>query len=654
MKTDLPRELGWVRIACVAPELQVAAVSSNALAIGRSLQDAASQGADIVLFPELCLGGYSVADLHFQPVYLESTLGALESLARDSDPHGPAFVVGLPVIWRDRLYNAAAFVSGGRVCGVVPKVFLPNTGEYYERRWFASGQDIVGESISISGGEVPFGRDLVFHCEGIPGLTIGLEICEDLWSVEPPSGKLALGGATLLLNLSASDEVLGKPVYRRDLVRQQSARCIAAYAYASCGAGESTTDVVFSGHHLIAENGALLAEAREFGFESSQVIADVDIDRIRLDRLRNSSFSSSPQISLRRVSFPAPEISAPRNPLRRISPTPFIPDDPAERDFHCAEIFAIQSTGLAKRLRHTHSTKAVIGVSGGLDSALALLVLARAFDRLGLEREGIVAVVMPGPGTSGRTHSNAEDIVRKVGATLRVVPITESVRLHLEAIGHDSDARDVTYENAQARERTKILMNIANQCGGFVVGTGDLSEAALGWCTFNGDHMSMYHVNIGIPKTLVRDVIAWTAREQFGGDLNVVLSDILDTPVSPELLPARADGSILQETEKILGPYVVHDFFLYCLVRHGFRPAKILELACLAFEGTYAREALLGWLKLFIGRFFSQQFKRSAMPDGPKVGSVALSPRGDWRMPSDASSETWLADLDIERKGPDC
>jgi NAD+ synthase (glutamine-hydrolysing) len=555
-------------------------------------------------------------------------------------------VVGLPLTVHGRLYNCAAVLGGGRVLGLVPKQFLPTTGEYYEERWFTSAAGLNPLEVDFGAYTAPLATNLLFADEST-GCTFGVEVCEDLWAVHPPSGDLCLAGANLILNPSASNELLGKAAYRRDLVRQQSARCLTAYAYASAGPGESSTDVVFSGHCLVAENGGLLVESERFKFDTQIVCADLDLGRLQHERLCNSSFSAGVAArDFRRIAVTlAAKSAAPLGTLRPNPALPFVPSDPRIRAETCREIFAIQSTGLAKRLRHTGTKTVVIGISGGLDSTLALLVAAHAFDLLGLDRKGILAPTLPGFGTTKRTRGNAEKLVEEIGATLRVIPIHDAIKQHFRDIGHDERVHDVTYENAQARERTQILMDLANKAGGFVVGTGDLSEAALGWCTFNGDHMSMYHVNAGIPKTLVRYLIDWCADAEFSGATGKVLHDIAATPISPELLPTTEDGKQHQKTEDVVGPYELHDYFLYHVVRHGARPGKVLYLAELAFGGRYSRTIILRWLEVFIRRFFSQQFKRSAMPDGPKVGSVALSPRGDWRMPSDASAAGWLAEI---------
>ncbi len=575
----------------------------------------------------------------------------MDEIAFEAQMAEIAVVVGLPLAVDGKLFNCAAFIADGRVQGLVPKTYLPSTNEFYEERWFTSGSLASRETLELAGYETPFGRDLLFAADNLPGCTIGIELCEDLWAVNPPSGDMALGGATVLINGSASNELLGKVDYRRDLVRQQSARCLAAYLYAGAGSGESTTDLVWAGHSLIAENGALLAETERFRFETQMAVADIDVQRLVHERLRNNAYgSAAPSRSFREIRFrlPGEERWSTDEPLIRpmLARTPFVPDDPARRAAHCREIFSIQAVGLAKRLRHTGTRKVTIGVSGGLDSTLALLVIAKAFDLAGLPRAGIIAITMPGFGTTARTRSNAEQLAEFLGATLRVIPIGDAVRQHFRDIGHDEGRHDVTYENAQARERTQVLMDVANQVGGFNVGTGDLSELALGWCTYNGDHMSMYHVNAGVPKTLVRFLVEWAAEAEFTGETAAVLRDICATPITPELLPLGQDGELAQITEDTIGPYELHDFFLFYTVRHPFAPRKVFLLARQAFAGQYDAATILRWMRLFYGRFFSQQFKRSAMPDGPKVGSVALSPRGDWRMPSDASAALWLAEVE--------
>ena len=647
--------LGFLRTAVISPELRVADVAFNTQAILVALDRAAAQGCQVVVFPELSVTGYSCGDLFYQALLLQETRTALSTIAAATATLGLAAVVGLPLELGGRLFNCAAFLAEGRVRGVVPKSCLPNTNEYYEERWFTPAEHRTSDVIEIEGAVVPFTPDLLFSLNGFPGCVLGVEICEDLWSVNPPSGGLALAGATVLLNPSASVELLGKVEYRRDLVRQQSARCLAAYLYAGSNPGESTTDVVFGGHSLIAENGSILVETERFQFTTQMAIADVDVQRMIHERLKSNAFSAAGRkqahttvtFNLSSLAQPAP---APVLARPALSPTPFVPADPTQRAKHCQEIFTIQSIGLAKRLKHTGSKNVTLGLSGGLDSTLGLLVIIRAFDILGLDRAGIVTVTMPGFGTTARTRNNAEHLAGLLGIPLRKIPIVDAVQQHFRDIGHDPKLYNVTFENSQARERTQILMDIANQIGGFVVGTGDLSELALGWATFNGDHMSMYHVNAGVPKTLVRYLIEWSADSEFTGEVAAVLRDIAATPITPELLPLDENEALQQETEVTIGPYLLHDFFLFNVVRFGFTPRKVFFLAQQAFADKYTPAEILPWLTLFYQRFFAQQFKRSAMPDGPKVGSVALSPRGDWRMPSDASSALWRQDLEALRQ----
>jgi NAD+ synthase (glutamine-hydrolysing) len=642
--------LGLVRVAAVTPELRVADTGFNSRAIADGLARAAAQGCRLAVFPELGVTGYTCADLFYQAHLLAAARAALIPIATAAAEYNLAAVVGLPLEVGGRLFNCAAFLAGGKVLGVVPKSYLPTTGEYYEERWFTSSHYNTVDSIDIAGEMVPFGTDVLFETRNVPEAVFGVEICEDLWATNPPSGTLALAGATILLNPSASVDLLGKADYRRELVKQQSARCLAAYVYAGAGPNESTTDTVCGGHSLIAENGNVLAETERFRFDTQLAVADVDLQRLRHERLINSSFSAAGyKAPFRRIAFelPEPGASSPDQPLLRpLARMPFVPSDPAQRARHCREIFSIQSTGLAKRLRHTRAQKVTIGVSGGLDSTLALLVTVHAFDVLGLDRRGIVAVTMPGFGTTARTRSNAEKLADLLSVTLKRIPIHDAVRQHFKDIGHAETAHDITYENSQARERTQILMDLANEIGGFEVGTGDLSELALGWATFNGDHMSMYHVNAGVPKTLVRYLIEWAADSEFSGAPADVLRDISATPITPELLPLGEGDKLQQETEATIGPYLLHDFFLFQVVRYGFGPRKVFYLARKAFGEDYPPETLLKWLGVFYRRFFSQQFKRSAMPDGPKVGTVALSPRGDWRMPSDASSALWVKEIE--------
>jgi NAD+ synthase (glutamine-hydrolysing) len=654
-ETFSPGSLGFVRVAAIAPALQVADIHYNTQSILDALQQAAARGCQLALFPELCITGYSSADLFYQELLQQQASDALLTIAQATADYQIATVVGLPMQIRGKLYNCAAFLSDNTIHGIVPKTYLPNTNEYYEKRWFSSSRDCPVNVTQLAGNVIPFGTDLLFAANNMPGCVLGIEICEDLWAVQPPSGSMALAGATVILNPSASDEILGKAGYRRSLVEMQAARCLAAYLYAGAGPGESTTDVVFSGHAFINENGHMLAETERFHFSTQVAVADIDVQRMNHERLRNSSFSSGlPDISYRTVQFTLPTGASadPEHTVLRtdLAPTPFVPANYAERARHCQEIFHLQSVGLAKRLKHTGLTHITLGLSGGLDSTLALLVVQQAFEMLSLKPEGIVAITMPGFGTSNRTLNNAAQLAESLHIPLRQIPIRDAVTQHFRDIGHDLNTHDVTYENAQARERTQILMDVANQVGGLAVGTGDLSELALGWCTYNADQMSMYHVNAGVPKTLVRYLIEWCADSVYSGKTAEVLRDIIATPISPELLPLGEDEVLVQETEMTIGPYVLHDFFLFYAVRHAFSPRKIFWLARQVFKGHYEPTEILRWLQTFYQRFFAAQFKRSAMPDGPKVGSVALSPRGDWRMPSDASSVLWLQDLEAVKR----
>lgn len=638
-------DLGLLRLGVAAPELAVADVAGNCRRLLALMTRAREQGCQLLLFPELALTGYSCGDLFYQPLLQQAALAALDELSRKTGELELAVVVGLPLQQGGRLFNCAALLAGGRVVGVVPKTYLPNSQEFYEERWFSPGGVATADQLELGGEAVPFGADLLFRADRQPDCLVGLEICEDLWAVTPPSSLLAASGATLLLNPSASPETLGKEGYRRELVRSQSARCLAAYAYASAGPGESSTDLVYSGHSLIYENGIELAETERFSFASELALADVDLQRLQVERQRTSSFADAPGRRCRIVEFSLGTGSTGRF-LRPLSATPFVPAQAGERDARCHEIFALQTTALAKRLRHTGCRRVVIGISGGLDSTLALLVTVKAFDKLGLPRYGIEALTLPGFGTTVRTRGNAEQLAELLGVNLRVISIDGAVRGHFQDIGHDESCHDITFENAQARERTQILMDVANQLGGLVIGTGDLSELALGWCTYNADHMSMYGVNAGVPKTLVRYLVDWCAEAEFAGKAREILHDIGATPVSPELLPPDANGEIDQKTEEKVGPYRLHDFFLFHVLRLHTPPRKLLAYACQAFAGEFGRDEILRWLPVFYRRFFSQQFKRSCLPDGPKIGSVALSPRGDWRMPSDAAADLWLAELE--------
>ncbi|MDY0189756.1 MAG: NAD(+) synthase [Desulfuromonas sp.] len=649
--------MGYFRLAVASPAHRVADINYNVAQIKLLLHEVYQQVGECLVVPELAISGYSCGDLFFQDLLLERCQHALLELAAATGSGAPLLIVGAPLAQGGRLFNCAVVIGAGNILGVVPKNFLPNTQEFYEERWFSAASERRADHIVIGGHNVPFGDDLLFDHAALSDCVIGVEICEDGWVANPPSGRMACAGATVLVNLSASPELLGKADYRRQLVSSQSARCLAAYAYASAGAGESSTDLVFSGHSLIAENGTILTESERFSFVSSWVSADIDVERLQGERRKNNSFAASRSEHLyRHITF-LPSLKAKQLPLqRRLERRPFVPSNDAERTQRCQEIFALQSTALARRLRHIGGHQVVVGISGGLDSTLALLVAVQAFKVLELDLRGIVAVTMPGFGTSQRTRSNAEKLIELLGVSLRVIPIDLAVRQHFADIGHDENVLDITYENAQARERTQILMDIANQVGGIVIGTGDLSELALGWCTYNADHMSMYGVNSGVPKTLVRYLVSWCAQTAYCGTTRSVLEDVCATPVSPELLPPTASGDISQVTEDHVGPYELHDFYLFHVVRNQFAPRKVLFLAQQTFANTYDNATLLRWLRVFYQRFFSQQFKRSCLPDGPKVGSVALSPRGDWRMPSDACVQLWLdelADLDGAGKGRD-
>ena len=632
---------GFVKIAAATPDLRVADCAYNASEIVKQAKQAAAKGAHLVVFPELCLTGYTCGDLFLQRTLLDGALAALDTVRRETAELNAAVVVGLPLVQQGKLFNVAAVLCGGKIEGVVPKQFIPNYSEFYEARHFVSGAGVPFQTISLLGQDTLFagGEPLVFQCADMPEFTLGVEICEDLWVADPPSTRLAQAGATVIVNLSASDEIIGKASYRRDLVRQQSARLLCAYLYADAGFGESTQDLVFAGHDLIAENGALLAESRLF--DRGVIYADIDVQRLTHERRRMNTFvtEQNPMVAALPVHSGANDLTD-----RTFPRTPFVPASKALRDERCEEILSLQATGLATRLRHTHAKTAVVGLSGGLDSTLALIVLVHAFDMLGLDRKGILAVTMPCFGTTARTKGNAEKLADAYGVTLQTVDIKAAVDQHFSDIGQSKDDLSVTFENGQARMRTLVLMNLANKTGGMVVGTGDLSELALGWATYNGDHMSMYGVNASIPKTLVRYLVAYEADRTMG-ELSDVLYDVLDTPVSPELLPPK-DGEISQKTEDLVGPYELHDFFLYYMLRFGYPPRKIYRIARKTFAGAYDDATIKKWLVTFIRRFFTQQFKRSCLPDGPKVGTVTLSPRGDWRMPSDACAALWLSEAE--------
>ncbi len=635
---------GYIKAAAITPEVSVADTKFNVEKICEKIKECGREGAKIMVFPELCITGYSCGDLFFQELLLDEAMEGLFRIADfTKDTDGIVFV-GLPLSHNGKLYNVAAGISRGSILGFVPKIHIPNYNEFYEARYFVSGIEERDEVVLLKNNEeVPFGCSLIFTTEDMKGLAIAVEICEDVWSPNPPSIRHALAGANVIVNLSASDEITGKDVYRRDLVNGQSARLICGYIYASAGIDESTQDLVYSGHNLIAENGMLLAESKRFSNDT--VYSELDIQKLTEERRRRGAFFCPKEEGgiYTKIGF---SLKKEETCLTRfIDGAPFVPGDNKERKKRCDEILSIQSMGLRKRLAHTNSKCAVVGISGGLDSTLALLVTVRAFDSLGLPRKGIKAVTMPGFGTTDRTYRNAVSMIECLGADFMEIPIREAVTVHFKDIGHDENVHDVTYENAQARERTQILMDVANKYGGLVIGTGDMSELALGWATYNGDHMSMYGVNASVPKTLVRHLVRYYADTCEDERLKNVLFDVLDTPVSPELLPP-AKGEISQKTEDIVGPYELHDFFLYYMLRYGYSPKKVYRLAALAFSGVYEDKVVLKWLKNFYKRFFAQQFKRSCLPDGPKVGTIALSPRGDLRMPSDASARIWTDELE--------
>ena len=622
---------GFVKVAAATPLVHIADCHANAEAIDKMTAEAVERGASVVVFPELSLTGYTCGDLFLQSRIIEAGDEALEMLL--ATPRPIVSIIGMPIYYKNNLYNCAVVIANGKICGIVPKSYIPNYSEFYESRWFSEGRDIRNAEITICGQRVRFGADLLFE---VHGTRFGVEICEDLWVPAPPSSDMALAGATLIFNLSATPEILGKHNYLRSLIKQQSARALCGYIYCSAGVGESSTDLVFTGNGIIAENGKIIAARERFMRDAQLTVADIDVEHIFNERRRHTSFINLDN----RFDVIKIDIAQPDSELEReINPTPFIP---ADLDEGCSEAFTIQCAGLAQRLSHIGCKNVVIGISGGLDSTLALLVTATTFDMLGLDRKGIIGVTMPGFGTTDRTYNNALALMKELGVTIREISIRKACEQHFADIGLDKNERGAAYENSQARERTQILMDLANKENGIVIGTGDLSEAALGWATYNGDSMSMYNPNCSIPKTLVRKLVEWCAANDKNECVRTTLSDIVDTPVSPELLPADSEGNIAQKTEDLVGPYVMHDFFIYNFLRNGFSPAKIEYLACRAFEGEFTKEEVKHWLQVFLRRFFSQQFKRSAAPDGPKVVTVSLSPRGDLRMPSDAKVSEWL------------
>ena len=629
-------------MAAAIPQVKVADCIFNTQQIESMIAQAEGKGVEVIVFPELCITGYTCQDLFRQRALLEQTETAVMMLLDFTRKLDVITIVGLPVIVGDLLLNCAAVIQKGDLLALIPKTYLPNYSEFYEKRWFASSQDLHPTEIRFAGTRITVTREpqLIRTCDGA---ILGFEICEDVWAPAPPSNRLALAGADLIFNLSSSDELIGKHAYLKSVLAQQSARTITGYIYSSSGFGESTQDVVYGGNALIYENGKLIASAERFSMKPQLIISQIDIERLRTERRTNSTYVNAQRGNVASI-LDAHSIT-PRDfvMLREIDPHPFIPKS-KDMKASCDEVLNIQVSGLAKRMLHTNSKNVVIGISGGLDSTLALLVCVKTFDKLGLSRKGIIGVTMPGFGTTDRTYHNAIALMESLGVTIKEINIAKSVMQHFEDIGHDPKVHDVTYENAQARERTQILMDLTNKIGGFVVGTGDLSELALGWATYNGDHMSMYGVNASVPKTLIQYLVRYVAEEMEGDDKKgaEVLLDVLDTPISPELTPADEKGNIKQKTEDLVGPYELHDFFLYYFLRFGFSPRKIFLLAQHAFEGKYDDETIKKWLTTFIRRFFSQQFKRSCLPDGPKVGSVSLSPRGDWRMPSDAMSTLWI------------
>lgn len=647
-------EYGFIKVATAIPSIKVGDVKFNTRQIESQIALAEGQGVEIIVFPELCITGYTCQDLFLQQMLLESAETAMMMLLDFTRQLDIISIVGLPVVVGDLLLNCAAIIQHGKILGLVPKTYLPNYREFYEKRWFASAQDLRETTVRFAGHRITVTPDPQIFITS-EGAQFGVENCEDVWAPAPPSNKLALVGAELIFNLSASDELSGKHTYLKSLLAQQSARTITGYIYSSCGFGESTQDVVFGGNALIYENGSLIAEGERFSLEPQMRIAQIDIEKLRSERRTNSTYVNAQRnvkyaIRSGRYSVHNIEMLAPFNRRdfvleREIDAHPFIPHE-AEMGVTCEEIFNIQLMGLAKRIVHTGAKHLILGISGGLDSTLALLVCVKAFDKLGMNRKDIIGVTMPGFGTTDRTYRNAITLMGSLGVTIREISIADAVEQHFKDIGHDISVHDVTYENAQARERTQILMDLSNELGGIVVGTGDLSELALGWATYNGDHMSMYGVNASVPKTLIQHMVRYVAESGVDEKSRVTLLDIVDTPISPELTPADESGEIRQKTEDLVGPYELHDFFLYYFLRFGFRPKKLFFLACQAFEGVYDEIIVQKWLVVFLRRFFSQQFKRSCLPDGPKVGNVSLSPRGDWRMPSDASSALWLAEAE--------
>lgn len=636
-------DYGFIKVAAMTPTIKVADTAYNADRIIELIDAAYEKQAKIVIFPELCVTGYTCSDLFLQTPMLKGAIEATKRIAKHTMDKDMLVMIGIPYTVYGKLYNVAAVINDGEILGLVPKTNIPNYSEFYEARHFTKGGSLVIE-VDFDGKMVPFGTNILFNCINVEGLIVAAEICEDLWVPMPPSISHTLAGATVIANLSASDEITGKDSYRLELVKGQSARLVCGYIYAAAGEGESTTDLVFGGHNIIVENGGVLSESKRFTNEA--IYSEIDLDKLINERRKMSTYAGPQYKQIEDYYIVDFKLNNNETVLTRtINSAPFVPSNISERTKRCEEILSIQAMGLKKRLLHTNAKSAVIGISGGLDSTLALLVTKRAFDLLGMDSKNIVAVTMPGFGTTDRTYTNAVSMIEKVGATFKEISIADAVIKHFEDIGHDMSVHDVTYENSQARQRTLLLMDLANEHNGLVIGTGDMSELALGWATYNGDHMSMYGVNVSVPKTLVRHLVKYYADTCSDEGLKTILYDVLDTPVSPELLPPE-NGIIAQKTEDLVGPYELHDFFLYNILRFGYMPSKVYFLAQNAFKGTYDDETILKWLKTFYRRFFAQQFKRSCLPDGPKVGSVAVSPRGDLRMPSDACANLWLKDLE--------
>ena len=640
---------GFIKVAAAVPAVKVADVEYNIQQIESLIVQGEGRGVEVIVFPELCITGYSCQDLFKEQLLLDRAENAVIALLDFTRKLDIISIVGLPIVINGLLYNCAVVIQGGQLLGIIAKTYLPNYAEFYEKRWFASAQDLNPSSFYFAGGMVSVSADPKLFVTA-DGVKFGVEICEDVWAPIPPSNNLALAGADIIFNLSASDELIGKHAYLKGLLAQQSARTISAYVYASCGFGESTQDVVYGGNAMIFENGRLLAEGERFSFQPQTQMCQVDVERLRAERRENTTFVNAQRHAHAQDILCKPVAQRDFELERLVDPHPFIPKEENMHDA-CEEILSIQVAGLGKRLFHINANKVVVGISGGLDSTLALLVTVKTFDKLGLDRKGIIGITMPGFGTTDRTYNNAIKLMEALGVTVREISIAKAVTQHFEDIGHNAKVHDVTYENSQARERTQILMDVANQENAIVIGTGDLSELALGWATYNGDHMSMYGVNAGVPKTLIRYLVSYVAGElrqtgMAGAKVADILIDVIDTPISPELTPADEQGNIKQKTEDLVGPYELHDFFIYYFLRYGFSPRKIFLLAQRAFGDTYSDEVIKKWLTTFCRRFFNQQFKRSCLPDGPKVGSVSLSPRGDWRMPSDASSALWLKECE--------